>query len=45
MYPGEINDQQQSVWRKTLEVFDEQEQRCNWEEERVAETEPTDEPR
>ena len=26
MYLGEINDQQQSVWRKTLEVFDEDEQ-------------------
>jgi hypothetical protein len=24
---GEIHDQQQTAWRKTLEVFDEQEQR------------------
>jgi transposase len=28
LYLGEINDQQQAAWRKTLEVFDEQEQRC-----------------
>jgi len=27
LYLGEINDQQQSAWRKTLEVFDENEQR------------------
>jgi transposase len=27
LYLGEINDQQQAAWRKTLEVFDEQEQR------------------
>jgi transposase len=27
LYLGEINDQQQVAWRKTLEVFDEQEQR------------------
>jgi len=27
LYLGEINDQQQGAWRKTLEVFDEQEQR------------------
>jgi transposase len=27
LYLGEINDQQQATWRKTLEVFDEQEQR------------------
>ena len=27
LYLGEINDQQQAEWRKTLEVFDEQEQR------------------
>ena len=27
LYLGEINDQQQASWRKTLEVFDEQEQR------------------
>ena len=26
-YLGEINDQQQAAWRKTLEVFDEEEQR------------------
>ena len=26
LYLGEINDQQQAAWRKTLEVFDEQEQ-------------------
>lgn len=26
MYLGEINDQQQAAWRKTLEVFDEDEQ-------------------
>jgi transposase len=26
LYLGEINDQQQTAWRKTLEVFDEQEQ-------------------
>jgi hypothetical protein len=25
-YLGEINDQQQAAWRKTLEVFDEDEQ-------------------
>src|ERR1700687_5168466 len=28
LYLGEINDQQQAAWRKTLEVFDEAEQRC-----------------
>jgi hypothetical protein len=27
LYLGEINDQQQAAWCKTLEVFDEQEQR------------------
>ena len=27
LYLGEINDQQQRAWRKTLEVFDENEQR------------------
>ena len=27
LYLGEINDQQQAAWRKTLEVFDEQQQR------------------
>jgi transposase len=27
LYLGEINDQQQTAWRKTLQVFDEQEQR------------------
>ena len=27
LYLGEINDRQQGAWRKTLEVFDEQEQR------------------
>jgi len=27
LYLGEINDQQQGAWRKTLEVFDEEEQR------------------
>ena len=27
LYLGEINDQQQVAWRKTLEVFDEAEQR------------------
>src|SRR5437764_10909289 len=27
LYLGEINDAQQAAWRKTLEVFDEQEQR------------------
>ena len=27
LYLGEINDQQQTAWRKTLEVFDEKEQR------------------
>ena len=26
LYLGEINDQQQSSWRKTLSVFDEQQQ-------------------
>ncbi len=26
-YLGEINDQQQAAWRKTLEVFDEDERR------------------
>ena len=26
LYLGEINDQQQTAWPKTLEVFDEQEQ-------------------
>ena len=28
LYLGEINDQQQTAWRKTLQVFDEQEQRA-----------------
>jgi hypothetical protein len=28
LYLDEINDQQQAEWRKTLEVFDEEEQRC-----------------
>src|SRR3989449_3014311 len=28
LYLGEINDQQQGAWRKTLDVFDEEEQRC-----------------
>jgi hypothetical protein len=27
LYLGEINDQQQAAWRKTLQVFDEEEQR------------------
>ena len=27
LYLGEINDQQQAAWRKTLEVFDEDERR------------------
>ena len=27
LYLGEINDSQQAAWRKTLEVFDEQQQR------------------
>jgi hypothetical protein len=27
-YLGEINDSQQAAWRKTLEVFDEEQQRC-----------------
>jgi hypothetical protein len=27
LYLGEVNDSQQAVWRKTLEVFDEQQQR------------------
>ena len=27
LYLGEINDQQQAAWRKTLDVFDEAEQR------------------
>ena len=27
VYLGEINDQQQAAWRKTLQVFDEDEQR------------------
>ena len=27
LYFGEINDQQQAAWRKTLDVFDEEEQR------------------
>src|ERR1700720_1277448 len=27
LYLGEINDQQQAAWRKTLDVFDENEQR------------------
>ena len=27
LYLGEINDQQQTAWRKTLEVFDETKQR------------------
>src|ERR1700726_4315867 len=27
LYLGEINDQQETAWRKTLEVFDENEQR------------------
>ena len=26
LYLGEVNDSQQAVWRKTLEVFDEQQQ-------------------
>jgi len=26
LYLGEINDQQQAAWRKTLSVFDEQQQ-------------------
>ena len=26
LYLGEINDQQQAAWRKSLEVFDEDEQ-------------------
>ena len=29
LYLGEINDSQQSAWRKTLQVFDEDEQRAN----------------
>jgi transposase len=28
LYLGEINDQQKAAWRKTLEVFDEEEQCC-----------------
>jgi len=28
LYLGEINDSQQAAWRKTLEVFDEREQRA-----------------
>jgi transposase len=28
LYLGEINDQQQAAWRKTLQVFDEDEQNC-----------------
>ena len=28
LYLGEINDSQQAAWRKTLEVFDEQQQRA-----------------
>ena len=28
LYLGEINDSQQAAWRKTLEVFDEAEQRA-----------------
>src|SRR5260221_2809670 len=28
LYLGEINDNQQAAWRKTLEVFDEQQQRA-----------------
>ncbi|MGH9396037.1 MAG: hypothetical protein ACRD18_04220 [Terriglobia bacterium] len=28
LYLGEINDSQQATWRKTLEVFDEAEQRA-----------------
>ena len=28
LYLGEINDSQQGAWRKTLEVFDEQQHRC-----------------
>ncbi len=28
LYLGEINDQQQGAWRKTLDVFDEEEQCC-----------------
>jgi len=28
LYLGEINDSQQAAWRKTLEVFDEEQQRC-----------------
>ena len=27
LYLGEVNDQQQAAWRKTLQVFDEDEQR------------------
>src|ERR671935_1535238 len=27
LYLGEINDRQQAAWRKTLQVFDEEEQR------------------
>ncbi len=27
LYLGEINDQQKAAWRKTLDVFDEEEQR------------------
>jgi len=27
LYLGEINDQQQAAWRKTLDVFDEEQQR------------------
>ena len=27
LYLGEVNDSQQAAWRKTLEVFDEQQQR------------------
>jgi hypothetical protein len=30
LYLGEINDSQQAAWRKTLEVFDEQQQRMTW---------------
>jgi len=28
LYLGEINDSQQAAWRQTLEVFDEEQQRC-----------------
>ena len=29
LYLGEINDSQQAAWRKTLEVFDEEQQQCD----------------